>query len=179
MDEIKNTIEIFKALGHPLRTKIITLLCRSDLYVELLANSLDIPASTACYHLKILERAGLVVETKIQHYVIYSLNYEIFDIQLKSFFVSKLQTDGVEKYKRKVVNSYIKYGKLNVIPSQIKKKEIIYEYILKDMKFDKFYSEKELCGIIVSYNDDYATIKRDLIGLGYITEKNNYYQRIK
>ena len=73
----------------------------------------------------------------------------------------------------------MEYGRLKCIPSQLKKKEIIYEYMIREMEFDRDYSEKELCEIIIKYHDDFATIKRDLIGLGFISQQDRIYRRLK
>ena len=51
--------------------------------------------------------------------------------------------------------------------------------MIREMEFDRDYSDKELCEIIIKYHDDYATIKRELIGLGFLSQQDRIYRRIR
>lgn len=179
MMESENSLKIYKSLADRERIRIMSILCKSDSYVELLAEILNLTPATVCYHLKKLEGAGLVKGRRLQHYVIYSANHDMLARTLGSFLEVSTSPEGEEKYKSKVVHSFIEYGRLKCIPSQLKKKEIIYEYMIREMEFDRDYSDKELCEIIIKYHDDYATIKRDLIGLGFLSQQDRIYRRIK
>ncbi len=179
MTEIDTSLKIYKSLADRERIRIMSILCKSDSYVELLAEMLELTPATVCYHLKKLEGAGLVKSRRLQHYVIYSADREILERSLGSFLDISASPEGEEKYKRKVVHSFIEYGRLKCIPSQLKKKEIVYEYMLREMEFDRDYSEKELSEIIIRYHDDYATIKREMIGLGFLSQQDRSYRRIR
>lgn len=52
--------ELGKALSSPVRLEIIKLLDRTNLYIGEIAKELNIPQSSAAFHLKLLEKAGLV-----------------------------------------------------------------------------------------------------------------------
>lgn len=179
MVDRETTLKIYKSLADGERIRIMTILCKSDSYVELLSEILDLTPATVCYHLKKLEGAGLVKSQRLQHYVIYSANQDILEKSLGSFLNISTSLEGEEKYKSKVIHDFIEYGRLKCIPSQLKKKEIVYEYMIRGMEFDRDYGDKELCEIIVSYHDDYATIKRELIGLGFLSQQGRTYRRIK
>ena len=49
-----------KALGHPLRLRIIAILSETETHVNALAEELDVPQSVISQHLRILRLEGLV-----------------------------------------------------------------------------------------------------------------------
>lgn len=67
-----------------------------------------------------------------------------------------------------VVSSYIKDGKVSIIPTKQKKKIVILREILKKFELNREYSEKEVNEIIKTFNDDYSTLRRDLINYGFL-----------
>ena len=84
-----------KALAHPVRLKIATLLAleREDMYLNQIANKLEINRALAKIHLKKLERGGIVksrvvlVEGEARALRYYSL--QGFDIHVSPEFLKK------------------------------------------------------------------------------------------
>jgi len=62
MSELKELAKKMKALGHPLRLKIVALLAEEgeDMYLNEIANRLGVNRALAKIHLKKLEGAGIV-----------------------------------------------------------------------------------------------------------------------
>lgn len=170
---------VFKALADESRLKIISILLEKDTYAEYLANALGLTAPTVTYHMNKLEKAGLVSASKIQQYVIYSINRELIDKPIGEFIKSLIQYDDKNSYEEQVIQNFFEYGRLKKIPSQLKKRYIVIEYIAKQFVLGKIYSEKELVSVIIDFHDDYCTIKRDLIGMGFFEDLNRNYKRIK
>lgn len=73
---LKSTVEIHKALAHPVRLRILTMLRRGELCVCQMTAVLDLAASTVSAHLAELKRAGLVGERKQGRWVNYRLSEE-------------------------------------------------------------------------------------------------------
>jgi hypothetical protein len=68
---------------------------------------------------------------------------------------------------------------LKTFPAQQKKYLVILEgHILKAFEFDRRYTEKEVNEILKRFNDDYASIRRDMIIFKYMTRENGIYWRI-
>lgn len=172
-------INVFKALADESRLKIISILLQKDSYCEYLAEKLGLSAPTITYHMDKLEKAGIVIGTKIQHYVIYSLNREIMDKEIGELIKSAISFEDENTYEKKVIESFFKYGKLKQIPTQLKKREIVIGHIAERFEFQREYSELEFIAILLEIHDDYCTIKRDLIGFGYLEDLNLKYKRIK
>lgn len=60
LEDVDEICELGKALSSPVRLEMIKLLDQSNLFIGEIAKILDIPQSSAAFHLKLLEKAGLV-----------------------------------------------------------------------------------------------------------------------
>ena len=177
---MKEKLELLKLLADETRLEILNLLLKEDSYVEKIACELSLTPATICYHLKKMEAAGVVNCSRSQFYIIYSLNREVFDKPL--FELIKKDTNMVdteERYRKKVICSFFKHGRLLQIPTQRKKREIVLEKILNDFEPDRTYAEKEVNEIILRYHDDFCTIRREMIDLGMMTRNREIYRRLK
>lgn len=140
--------------------------------------------STVSFHMKKLEEAGLVTARKNQYYTVYSLNRSMMNTQLTELALAgaddeEVQAAREEEYRQKVLSAFFEYGKLKQIPAQRKKKLICYEEIIKSFEFDRVYEEKELSEIIARFNDDYCTIRRDMISEGSLKRNGSKWERVK
>ncbi len=171
-------VAVFKALADESRLNIISILLEKDTYAEYLAEQLNLSAPTITYHMNKLEQAGIVFSTKIQQYVIYSINRELMDKPVGQFIHAAID-DKNNTFEKKVIKSFFEYGKLKSIPARLKKREIVIGYIASKLEWNRVYSEKELVLELIDIYDDYSTIKRDLIGMGYLEDLNQTYRRVK
>ncbi len=152
--------------------------------MERLAERLNLSAPTISFHLKKLEDAGAVTSRKEQYYTMYSINQQIFKISMLDILKeesseSSIQEERDELYRRKVLDSFFEYGKLNTIPSQRKKERVILEEIVKAFEIGREYTEREVNIIIADYFDDFCTLRRDMISEGLLERKDMKYKRIK
>lgn len=174
-----DALEILKVLADESRLKIIGILLKKDSYSEYLAYKLNLSTPTVTYHMNKLKKAGIVKSTKIQHYIIYSLNYDIMNMSIETLIKSATTVDDTRTYEEKVIESFFEYGKLKQIPAQQKKREIVMAYIASNFELNKIYSELEVVAALLKIHDDYITIKRDLISMGFLEDLNMKYRRIK
>lgn len=180
----KDCLKIFKCLADKSRLLIINNLMESPMYVELLAERLNLAPSTISFHLKKLENANLVHSIKEQYYVVYHLNEEILSLTLNQLIKVEdkemnIQTEREEEYKGSVIKAFFEYGKLKSIPVQQKKRKIVLEEIAKSFEENKSYSEKEVNIIIADFNDDFCTIRKEMVSLSILERENNIYKLIK
>jgi len=70
---LSTTVEVLKALAHPVRLRILVMLRGGELCVCQMTAVLDLAASTVSAHLADLKRAGLVEERKEGRWVIHRL----------------------------------------------------------------------------------------------------------
>ena len=74
-----------------------------------------------------------------------------------------------ERYRQQVISSFFRNGRLTSIPSQLKKREIVYRRMLEGIVIGDSVTEKELNARIEHWHEDYCTIRRDMISLGLMT----------
>lgn len=179
---MEQTIKVFKALSDASRLKILVSLLDAPKYVELIAERSDLSASTVSFHLKKLEEAGLVTKEKDQYYIVYSIVEPMLDKNLRSLIsVDEITTDNEthreEAYKQKILQTFFEFGKLKSIPVQRKKRLVILEKLVESFAHGQSYSEKEVNLILAQFNEDFATLRRELINEKLMSRDNNIYVR--
>ncbi len=182
--EISKSIEIMKSLADSSRLQVLNSLMEKAQYVEELAHRLNLAVSTVSFHLKKLEKAGLINKIKEQYYFVYKVNDELFNLSLRELTsfnnINKfIQDERIGKYKDKVLKTFIKKGRLSKIPVQHKKKLIILDEFAKKFKPGKKYGEEEVDSIINQVYSDHCTIRRLLIEEGIMKRDRQNYWLIK
>jgi DNA-binding transcriptional ArsR family regulator len=71
--------ETFKALSHPVRRDILTLLKGGRMSAGEIGGHFDATGATISHHLSQLKRADLVFETKYKNFIYYELNISVFE----------------------------------------------------------------------------------------------------
>jgi ArsR family transcriptional regulator len=66
-------VAVLRAIAHPLRLRIVALLCESDHHVNALAERLDAPQAIVSQQLRILRSEGLVAATRAGGFARYRL----------------------------------------------------------------------------------------------------------
>lgn len=179
---MEESVNLFKALADQSRLRILTSLMENPMYVELLAQRLELSPSTVSFHLKKLEASGLVSKEKDQYYIVYHINKEILEKSLSSLIKpdeknSRLEDDREAAYRKKIIETFFNSGKLKSIPVQRKKRRVILEQMVEAFAYDQKYTEKEVNGIIVAFHDDFATLRREFIMEKLMSRENGIYWR--
>ena len=73
---LSSTVDVLKALGHPVRLRLVAMLKGGELCVCQMTAVLGLAASTVSAHLTDLKRAGLVQERKDGRWVLHRLSRE-------------------------------------------------------------------------------------------------------
>ena len=177
-------IAIMKALADQSRLAIINSLLERSQYVEEIARRHALATSTVSFHLKKLEQAGLVSSRKEQYYVIFQANGDLFNTTLRELVSvplagKELQDGRMEDYRRKVLESFFQYGRLEKLPAQHKKRLIVLEQFAVRFEPERRYGEQEVTGLIMPLFDDYCTIRRLLVEEKLIRREGSVYWREK
>lgn len=178
----EQSLAIIKALADHSRLAIVNSLLERPHYVEELAQRHDLAPSTVSFHLRKLEKAGLVSGLKEQYYVVFRANDEMFATTLRELVsahpVRKEQQEGrMEEYRRKVLASFFRNGRLEKLPAQHKKRLIVLEQFARRFEPGRRYGEQEVTGLIMPLFDDYCTIRRLLVDEGLIRREETWYWR--
>ncbi len=171
-DTSQELLDFFKALADANRLKIIGLLAREPLSVEQLAEMLGISSSTVSHHLSRLSKAGLVSARAESYYSVYQLETKALEDMshrlLSSETLPAVTADvDIDAYASKVLNTYLAPdGRIKAFPVQSKKYQVILKHVVKIFEPGKRYPEKQVNEMLSRFNDDVASIRRDLVGYG-------------
>ncbi len=165
-------VTFFKALADSNRLKIVGLLAEKSYSVEELAELLKLKPSTISHHLSRLAEAGLVRAHTQSYYNVYQLDQSVLQEKARTMFTQRELSNVVaevdaDAYDKKVIKDYSRRdGSLKTLPSQRKKLEAILRYVVQAFDIGKHYSEKQVNETLARYNEDTATLRRELVGFG-------------
>ncbi len=176
-------VGFFKALADASRLKIVGLLAQKPYSVEELAALLDLKPSTISHHLSKLAEAGLVSARAEGYYSVYQLNEKALRETTRSLCSSEqmsaaAQNVDLDAYDRKVLNDFmLPDGRLKEIPAQRKKLEVILRHVAEAFELGKKYPEKKVNELLSRFHEDTATLRRELIGYGFMERQSGEYWR--
>ena len=180
--DTEQSIAIMKALGDPSRLAMVHSLLERSHYVEELAERHGLAASTVSFHLRKLEKAGLVVSRKEQYYVVVAANEALFDTTLRQIVTATRgetaqQERRMAAYRRKVIETFFTAGMLTKLPAQHKKRLIVLEQFAGRFEPGRRYNEQAVTTLLLPLYDDYCTIRRLLVDAGLIRREGGLYWR--
>lgn len=79
MKEGAKLSDTLKAIADPVRRKILEQLKNGKKTAGDISNNFNLTGATVSYHLSILKKSGLIIETKYKKYIFYELNISIFE----------------------------------------------------------------------------------------------------
>ena len=89
--------ETFKALSDPVRRRILELLKNGRLSAGEIGSHFDMTGATISYHLGILKKADLVLESREKNFIYYELNTSVLEEIMLRISEFKGGTSAVEK----------------------------------------------------------------------------------
>lgn len=179
----EQALKLFKGLADRSRLQILKSLLEEDMYVERLAQRLELTPATVSFHLKKLMDAGAVSSRREQYYTMYSINKDVFQCRILDILGEKSsdaqrQQEREARYRQRVLDSFFEYGRLKAIPAQRKKERICLEEIAKELELGRPYPERELNQVLLRFHQDYCTLRRDMISEGILRREEGLYTRL-
>ncbi len=177
-------LTFFKALADANRLKIVGLLSQQPYTVEQLAALLNLRPPTVSHHLKMLSEAGLVSARAESYYNLYQLESGVLERIARHLAAEdrlpKMASEvDLQAYDRKVLHDVLlPDGRLKVIPSQRKKREVVLHHLLKEFQPGVHYTEKQVNEILARFHEDTATLRRELIAFKLMGRAGGEYWRI-
>ncbi|HEO8422181.1 metalloregulator ArsR/SmtB family transcription factor [Niallia sp. FSL W8-0635] len=180
--QLDKLVAFYKTMGDPTRIRIISLLANKPWNGQALADKLGLSAPTITHHLKKMREINIVYDRRDKNTIYFYLNKSVILQQTESLQklaigmeASVMNVNDGEQAKI-IENFFTAEGRLKNIPSQRKKKLIVFKYMLKGLVFGRKYEEKEINEHIKQYFDDYATIRREFIINHFMYRENNIYE---
>jgi predicted transcriptional regulator len=183
--QLAELVTFFKALADENRLKIVGVLAQRPLSTEQLAAILELTPGTVTHHLNKLAKAGLVSARTESYYSVYALQADALRAMAQRLLAEDALPHvtanlNLDAYDQKVVADFTRRdGRLKEIPAQRKKREAILRRILAEFQGGKRYSEKQVNTIIGQFHEDTATLRRELIGYGWLKRESGVYWRVE
>ncbi|MFN8622019.1 MAG: DUF2087 domain-containing protein [Chloroflexota bacterium] len=179
-----------KALSDASRLRIVGLLAGGRrLSTEELADALSLSPGTVVHHLKRLRDAGLVTAHPRPPYVEHELRLDRLasiggelDRIGRAAEEAGLQLPGPDgtvlpAYEAKVLRAFIVDGRLERIPAQLKKRQVVLRFLARtDFRQGEAISEKEANMRLALRNPDVAALRRYLVENGYMERSGGIYR---
>jgi len=174
-----DSLNLFKCLADKSRLEILKSLSIEDMYVEQLAERLNLSSATISSHMKKLESIGAVQPRKEQYYTTYSLCSSVFAPRIIDLIQSEPQNtandEREEAYREKILATFMKNGKISKMPAQLKKKLVLIEEICRSFEAGVPYTEKEVNIKIADFYDDFCMVRRFFVDFGLFSREDNVY----
>jgi DNA-binding CsgD family transcriptional regulator len=181
--DIPQLAAFFRALSDVSRLKIAGLLAEGPLSVEQLAAMLGLRPSTISHHLGRLAKAGLVSARAEGYYSVYSFDASALEAMARKLLAPEtLPTAAAladrSGYDRKVLGDFLyPNGRLKSIPAQHKKLLVVLRHLAASFEPDKRYWERQVNEILGRFHADTATLRRELVGAGFLERETGQYWR--
>jgi predicted transcriptional regulator len=185
---LEELLPFLKTLADATRLKIIGILARQELSVEGLADLLKLRPSTISHHLARLAEAGLVSARPHSYYNLYRLESGAIEnlarrLMQQEEIASFAAPVEMDAYDRKVIADYsLPDGRIKALPTQRKKLEAILRYVLRSFEPGIRYSERQVNQILARFNEDTATLRRELVGYRMLHREGgggDYWREVK
>lgn len=179
---LERSMDFFKALAHVQRLRIIGLLAGRPAVVEEMATTLGLSPATVSHHLRILRQAGLLSVKTDQQYRLYCLEEK----RLREAGRELLRLDNLragagafpeDLFARKVLDTFLKRGRLVGIPAQRKKREVILDWLAEHFEAGRDYPELEVNALLTRYHPDYCFWRRELVMGKRLDRERGIYRR--
>jgi hypothetical protein len=77
-----------------------------------------------------------------------------------------------------ILRGYLLEGRLRTIPSKVKRKLVVFNWIAQMFAPETLYDESEVNRVLLLVHEDFATLRRDLCDYGFMGRGDGKYWRI-
>jgi DNA-binding transcriptional ArsR family regulator len=178
--QLDRMVNFHKVMGDVTRLRILSVLNEKSLCGMEIAERIGVTTATISHHMQKLKEVGVVYERRDKNTIYYYLDTKTLKRKAASI-MSMIERTSEEdekamKEKEKVIKNFFTADmKLKSIPSQRKKKKIVFEKILEGLEIGKDYSEQEMNEYIQNFHEDYCTIRREFIINHYFHRQDGIY----
>ena len=176
-------LQLFKALAHESRLRLIGLLSAREHNVQELASLLELKEPTVSHHLSVLREAGLVKMRQdgnthwyaVERRTLARLPASLIAREELAALAAKQPPSGEE---RAVRNYLTAEGRLKSFPAGQKKRRPILAWLARHFEEGRKYTEAEVNAILETRYHDRETFRRELVGHRMLARKDGRYWRL-
>ncbi len=131
-------------------------------------------------HIDNLQQVGLVrlaepMPRQPDHYSLYELNLKAFSEARRAMGKHKGVKPRPTDAREMVLDTYMRGGKIQALPRKHEQLIIILDEVARRFEPEKQYTEREVNVILEELNEDYCTVRRDLVDFGYMSRSGGIY----
>lgn len=174
-------LQFFQVFSNESRLRIVGHLATGERSVGELAQLLELKEPTISHHLSELKGLGLVTVRAEGTSRIYRLDTRALEAISKDIFapqnLAALVRPAELSEEERILQTWVKNGRIVDIPSQEKKKQVIIRWVAGQIDPDRRWTEREFSQWLAQFNEDYAFLRRYLVDNGYMARENGIYWR--
>jgi len=183
-EELGELLQLFKALADESRLRIVGILADRECSVQELATLLGLKEPTVSHHLAKLRGVGLVRMRPEGTTHFYRLDGEALREANKNLLTRERMVSVVDDdqrrgaaWERAVLGNFFEGERLKEIPASHKKRDVVLDWLAERFTPGIAYPEAAVNEIIKRHHPDSATLRRELIGGGWMTREAGVYRR--
>jgi hypothetical protein len=183
VDESPELLDLFKALAHESRLRLLGLVAQREHSVQELALRVDLNEPTVSHHLAMLRAVGLVRQRPDGNTHWYALEPDAVVALARRLAapegIAGLARAPAGDWDAKVLESFVdSEGKLKSIPANRKKRRVVLAWLVRQFEEGRRYPERELNARLLERNPDSATLRREFIGYRMMARESGVYWRL-
>ena len=173
MTTIEEQVVLLKTIADETRLRILGLVAEQPRTGKELADALGLTAPPISHHMRKLTATGIVSEHRDAQRHVYQLNNQLLTSMRYSGSSSPpAPVDDREK----TLRNFFRDGKLVSIPASRKQRVIVLQYLLEAFEPGREYPERKVNEVLGAFNEDYATLRREVVDYGYLVREKGIYQ---
>lgn len=181
-EAFQTLVRLLKTLADESRLKLLGLLANGEYKVGELAELLGLREPTVSHHLARLMELDLVQvrsEGTARRYKLRAdtLHRVSRDLFTRTRIASIADNVLGDRWERKVLDTYVKEGKLTKIPETRKKRNVILKWLVTRFEEGERYPESRVNEVLKQYHPDSATLRREFIMTNLMKREGGMYWR--
>jgi len=171
-DRLLRIVVALKALAEPSRLRAVAAIAVEPRTGTELCELLGLGAATISHHMARLEAAGIVRVAREGQRRRYSLDRRGMQQLASSASVEIDRRPGGEND----VSAFFSGERLLSIPTRRKKRVAVLQRLMSAYEAGRDYDEREVNALLARSHDDVATLRRELVGYGFVTRTGSTYR---
>jgi hypothetical protein len=173
-ERLSRIVAALKALAEPNRLRAVAAIAERPRTGTELCELLGLGAPTVSHHMARLESAGIVHVTREGQRRRYTLDGR--GMQRLALSASAERVGSADSEEDDDASAFFSRGRLTSIPVKRKKRVAVLRRLMSGFEGGRTYDEREVNAILGRSHDDVATLRRELVGYGFLTRTRNSYR---
>lgn len=172
----EDAARLLRALADETRLRVLGILAESPRTQPELVERLKLTPAALSRHLALLQEAGLISGTHASGPLVLDLTPLRAAVRQLTASASPAEEEPALAADARLFRRFFDHGKLRSIPARQKDKEIVLSWILRRLPDREEFAEADLNGLLKEVHADFCTLRRDMVGFGYLRRNAGVYR---